>query len=333
MLFLPFCNPVHPLFGASNCETYTYSFYEDAAYLLVEDFVSLPPYSGRVRTDLYTDKLFPLTSDARYQKVGVRFSSPNLVGEAFTRRNALTEDYAFGVYGRWKNLGGYAYRGSEYPFSGQGAFLSLSWRSLSLTGGVAEGGPTAGFQLGERFYLRGIMCAGKDTLAGVGLGSTGSSYDLFAVVGDGVMLRGTYVGKINALGEYIRSRKLNVGRLALFNRSAGVEVIGGTWRGYSGYELQTYAHLEWRLLKLKGALSVRNDSTYTYRVEAVPLPFAIRDVVLIEPTLVAYETPYAGWYSAGLSLTFYEDLTLALFYDLGTYDNGVRVKVVWTLWD
>ncbi len=333
MFFLPFCNPVHPLFGASNCETYTYSFYEDAAYLLVEDFVSLPPYSGRVRTDLYTDKLFPLTSDARYQKVGVRFSSPNMVGEAFTRRNALTEDYAFGIYGRWRNFGGYVYRGSEYPFSGQGALLSLSWRFLSLTGGVAEGGPAVGFQMGESLYLRGVAYAGKDTLAGVGVGSTGSSYDLFAVVGDGAMLRGTYVGRINVLGEYIRSHRLNVGRLAAFGRDAGVGVIAGTWEGFRGYEVQTYVSLRWRLLRFKGALSVRSDSTYTYRVEAVPIPFALGDVLTVEPTLIAYETPYAGWYSAGLSLTFYEDLTLALFYDLGTYDNGVRVKVVWTLWD
>ncbi len=333
MLFLPFCNPVHPVFGASSCETYSYSFYNDAAYLLTESFVDLPAFKGRVRTDVYTYKLFPITTNRQYQKVGVRFSAPNLVGEAFTRRNGLTEDYAFGVYGRWKGLGAYVYRGSEYPFSGSGTFLSMAWRSLYLTGGWAEGGPSAGVQIGDRYYLRGLAYAGIDTLMGGGAGITGEDYDLFFVAGDGILARGVYSGRISLLAEYTKSRKLNVGRVALWFPSVGVGVVAGEWLGYSGYEVQTFLNLNWRLLKLKGAFSVRGDTSYTYRVEIVPLPLLIGDVVLLEPKVIAYETQFNGWYSAGLSLTFYNDLTLSLFYDIGTYDNGVRASVLWTLWD
>lgn len=333
MLFLPICNPVHPYFGASNCEVYSYTFYSDAAYLLLEDFVDLPNYSGRVRTDVYTHKLLPVGSNLNYQKVGVRFSSPNLVGEAFTRRNGLTEDYAFGVYGRWRGFGGYLYRGSEYPFAGEGAFLSLSWRSLSTTLGWAEGGPSAGFQLGTHHYLRGIGYAGKDTLLGVGLGTTGANYDAFAVVGDGLMLRLSYLSGLTAELEYTRSRRLNVGRVAVGMPIVGVAVVVGEWLGHSGYELQGYFNLETKLLRLKAAGSIRSDTAYAYRVEGVLLPFAIRDIVLFEPSFAAYETSLVGWYSAGLSLTFYSDLTLYAFYDLGTYANGFRVGVVWTLWD
>jgi len=333
VIFLPFCEPIHPLFGAENCETYSYSFYGDAIYLQTETYVSLPNFSRRVRTDIYTYKMFPRGGARDYQNVGVRFEAPNLVGEAFSRRNAYGEDYAFGLYGRWRGWGGYAYKAREYPYSGEGIFVSYARGWFSATGGWAEGGPSAGFQLGGKYYLTGKAYAGKDTLVGVGLGTTGRNYDIFAVVGKGALVSASYVSSWRASLSYTVSGRLNVARLEIGNRHVGLAGIYGRWLGHSGYEIQAYGRYTSRFIRLSVAGSLRDDSRYTYRVDAVLLPFSVRDIVVVEPEVIAHETPENGWYSAGVELTFYNDLTLGAHYDLGTYGEGVRVSVVWTLWD
>jgi len=333
VFFLPFCEPIHPLFGAENCENYSLNFYKDAVYLQLENYVQLPNYSPRVRTDIYTHKLFLPRSDNSYQKVGVRFRGSHLVGEAFTRRNWLTEDYAFGFYGRWKGFGGFVYKGSEYPYTGQGILLSYSLTHLSVTGGLAEGGPSFGFQVGNRLYLRGVAYRGKDTLTVLGGGTTGSQWDVFALVGDGIFLKGVYLGAVDLSVEYTRTRRLNVGHVQIVHPNAGVGLLYGRWIGYRGVEIQTYLKGDWRYLKAAAFLSARPERTYTYRLKLILFPFNLGGIASFEPTLIAYETPNNGWYSVGLVLTLYDDLKLHAFYDTGTYDHGARVGVIWTLWD
>ncbi len=295
-----------------------------------EEYVRLPDFRQRVRTDIYTFN----SPSQELRKTGVRFSSSHLVGEAYASRYALNEDYAFGFYGRWKFLGLMLYRASRFPFYGEGVLFRLSLLSASLTAGWAEGGPVAGFRLGERLYLKGLYTTAGDTFRGIGIGYTGKSYDLFLTLGDGLLAEVfALVGGWEMRAGYTSTRRLNVFRFEAVKDWLGVAANYGSWVGYSGVELQSFLRVEGKLLRVRSGFSVREDGNYAYDFEVVPLPLLLFNAILLKPTLRLYglkDSLYLA--SAGVESVFYEDLSIAVFYDYGIL-NGVRLSVNWTLWD
>ncbi len=336
-MIFPLCSPFHPIFGPRNCEIYTFQYFYDSPRFTYEKTFNLPEFSQRTFTDIYTHKTIYDTID--YQTVGVSFSSPNLILNAYTERLINIENYAYAIIGRFLGFTGYVFKGSRGGYNERGYFASYDGDWFNVSVGW-DGGLSAGASVGKDIYLKGMYYTSLDTLMGAGAGIKGGNYDLWFVGGKGIMGNlYMFYRNFDFEASYLRSGLLNSGYAELsYMQRLGVAFVFGKRpymkdsilespeiQGLLGYKFK------WMVFKIFGIY----DWEGRYRVRGkMGFRFGFRDIVVLYPNLDAYyEQDGDLWVSIGGNLIFYEDLSVGAFYDEWKGNRTVRIDVRWRLWD
>lgn len=338
-MIFPLCSPYHPLFGDKNCETYSLIYFYDIPRFTYERTIDLGGFSSSTFTDIYTYRT--IYDTLNYQTVGFKFHSPNLVGEAYTERINIEEDYAFGFIGRYKWFSGLALKGTVYPDEERAYFVNFVYGNLSIGGGW-DGGYSFGGSFGDKIFLRGLYYSSYDTVFGGGLGYRGDNLAISLLGGYGFLADFLLIiSDFQISGEYNLTKKLNDALIMLkYGDFAGLSLIYGKrpW-GRFGYidnpEIQGFIGFKNPLFSayIKGVYVFQR---VVYRVASgVQLNFLrFKEIAEFKPILDTYYEDNGNlWINAGGEVVFYKDLHIGAFYDYWKNSQTIRVSVLWRLWD